>query len=146
LGVVLVVWGDGMAQHTEAPPMLFGVRLHPQLAASPFPSKPHKDEIRSAPGDWRKLDLRRRLNQWRLFGNILHFVTTAWWIAGLYYLVGALLWVTIVGRPYASVAFRFGRYFFWPFGKYVELLAEPYQAGTLCNALEWVGPRAGRCH
>jgi len=108
--------------------MLFGVPLHPQLA--PWRRKVHKDEIRSTPGDWRKLDLRKRLNQWRLLGNLIHFLLTGWWVAILYHLVGALLYVTVVGRPYASVAFRFGRYFFWPFGKYVELLDEPFAGGT----------------
>ncbi len=58
---------------------------------------------------------------WLLFGGIV--------IAIIYYLVGLLMCITIIGIPFGVQLFKLGTYALWPFGH--ELVDGPNQPGCL---------------
>ncbi|CAH1246765.1 Hypp7776 [Branchiostoma lanceolatum] len=53
-------------------------------------------------------------------GNVLYSVLFGWWIAAFYFLVAGLMMLTYIGRVYGSHCFKLAKYFFWPFGKFVQ--------------------------
>ncbi|XP_058622982.1 uncharacterized protein cax2 isoform X2 [Onychostoma macrolepis] len=53
-------------------------------------------------------------------GNILYVFLFGWWIALVYVFVGLLMFLTVVGIPYAKLCWRLSCYFLWPFGKLIE--------------------------
>ena len=53
----------------------------------------------------------------RLILNILWFVFGGWISAGLWFLAGALMAITVVGLPWTPAAFRIAAFSAWPFGK-----------------------------
>jgi len=58
---------------------------------------------------------------WLLFGGLL--------IAILYYLVGLMMCITIIGIPFGVQLFMLGTYALWPFGH--EIVDGPGQPGCL---------------
>ncbi len=65
----------------------------------------------------------------KTLGNILWIVLGGIAIAVMYYIVGLLLCVTIVGIPFGVQLFKLGTYSLWPFGH--ELLNGPKEPGCL---------------
>ena len=67
---------------------------------------------------------------WLLFGGII--------IAVLYYVVGLLLCITIIGIPFGIQLFKMGTYSLWPFGH--ELVYGPQEPGciTLFMDVLWI--------
>ena len=49
--------------------------------------------------------------------NVIWFVFGGFWLALSYWLIGALMCVTIVLIPWGIAAFRIGTFALWPFGK-----------------------------
>ena len=49
-------------------------------------------------------------------------ILCGWWVCLLYGLVGAMLSITIVGRPHGRLCFMLAKYYLWPFGKVVSSL------------------------
>ncbi|MBR0223092.1 MAG: YccF domain-containing protein [Bacteroidales bacterium] len=67
---------------------------------------------------------------WLIFGGLL--------IALIYYLVGLVMCITIIGIPFGSQLFKLGTYSLWPFGH--EIVNKPNEPGclsTLMNLL-WI--------
>ena len=62
-------------------------------------------------------------------GNILWLVLGGLLIALIYYLVGLLMCITIIGIPFGIQLFKLGTYALWPFGK--ELVDGPNQPGCV---------------
>ena len=67
---------------------------------------------------------------WLLFGGII--------IAVIYYIVGLLLCITIIGIPFGIQLFKMGTYSLWPFGH--ELVYGPQEPGciTLFMDVLWI--------
>ena len=74
----------------------------------------------------------------RFLGNILWLLFGGLLIAVIYWLVGLLMCITIVGIPFGVQLFKLGTYALWPFGH--ELVNGPGQPGcrsTVMNLL-WI--------
>lgn len=67
---------------------------------------------------------------WLIFGGIL--------ISLVYYIVGLLMCITIIGIPFGVQLFKLGTYAMWPFGH--ELVNGPQEPGCLSIAMNliWV--------
>ena len=52
-------------------------------------------------------------------GNIVYAVAFGWWLALLYALLAALLYVSFIGQAYARLCWELAGYHLWPFGKHV---------------------------
>lgn len=65
---------------------------------------------------------------WLLFGGLI--------IAIIYYLVGLVMCITIIGIPFGLQLFKFGTYSLWPFGH--ELVAGPGQPGCLSVVMDLI--------
>eukprot|EP01104_Vermistella_antarctica_P018948 TRINITY_DN7209_c0_g1_i1.p1 TRINITY_DN7209_c0_g1~~TRINITY_DN7209_c0_g1_i1.p1 ORF type:complete len:989 (+),score=194.67 TRINITY_DN7209_c0_g1_i1:267-3233(+) len=53
------------------------------------------------------------------FGNVMWAVCFGWWLCLGYFFVAGVFALTYVGMPYARLAVNLGRYYFWPFGKFI---------------------------
>ena len=58
---------------------------------------------------------------WLLLGGII--------IAVIYYIVGLLMCITLIGIPFGIQLFKLGTYALWPFGH--ELVYRPYEPGCV---------------
>lgn len=65
---------------------------------------------------------------WLLFGGLI--------IALIYYIVGLLMCITIIGIPFGVQLFKFGTYSLWPFGH--ELVDKPGQPGCVSVVMDLV--------
>jgi uncharacterized membrane protein YccF (DUF307 family) len=65
----------------------------------------------------------------KLLGNILWLIFGGLLIAMIYYAVGLLMCITIIGIPFGVQLFKLGTYALWPFGH--ELVDGPNQPGCL---------------
>lgn len=65
----------------------------------------------------------------KFLGNILWIVLGGLIIALIYYIVGLLMCITIVGIPFGVQLFKLGTYALWPFGH--ELVNGPNEPGCL---------------
>ncbi len=65
----------------------------------------------------------------RFIGNILWLLLGGILVAIIYYLVGLLMCITIIGIPFGVQLFKLGTYALWPFGH--ELVNGPTQPGCL---------------
>ena len=57
----------------------------------------------------------------KVLGNILWIIFTGFWSAVMYFFLGILWCITIIGIPFGLQAFKFARLFFWPFGTQVNM-------------------------
>ena len=71
-------------------------------------------------------------------GNIFWLILGGIIIALIYYIVGLLLCITIVGIPFGVQLFKLGTYALWPFGH--ELVNGPNEPGCLSIVMNliWV--------
>ena len=53
----------------------------------------------------------------KTLGNILWFVLGGWWTGTLYFLLGCLFCVTIIGIPIGKALFQYAKLMYFPFGK-----------------------------
>ncbi|NWI10950.1 VNX1 protein, partial [Crypturellus soui] len=61
-------------------------------------------------------------------GNVLYALLFGWWLALLYLVVAAVMFLTVVGAPYGRLCWDLAGYFLWPFGKVIQRVegaAEP---------------------
>ena len=56
----------------------------------------------------------------RVLGNLLWIIFTGLWSAILYFFLGILWCITIIGIPFGLQSFKFARLFIWPFGSHVQ--------------------------
>jgi uncharacterized membrane protein YccF (DUF307 family) len=60
------------------------------------------------------------------FANVLWVAIFGWWMSLLLFTLSGLMAITIVGVPYANLSFILGKYFLWPYGKYIiERVTQP---------------------
>ena len=71
-------------------------------------------------------------NDMNLFGNILWLVLGGLIVALLYWIVGALFCITIIGIPFGVELIKFGSFALWPFGKKVK---DSPNAGSCLNTV-----------
>ncbi|XP_025900099.1 low affinity vacuolar monovalent cation/H(+) antiporter-like [Nothoprocta perdicaria] len=57
-------------------------------------------------------------------GNVLYVLLFGWWLALLYVVVAAVMFLTVVGAPYGRLCWDLAGYFLWPFGKVIQRLEE----------------------
>ena len=74
-------------------------------------------------------------------GNILWLVLGGLLVALVYYIVGLLMCITIVGIPFGVQLFKLGIYALWPFGH--ELVDGPGQPGCLSVVMNLIWILAG---
>jgi len=74
----------------------------------------------------------------KLIGNILWLFFGGIIIALIYYIVGLLMCITIVGIPFGVQLFKLGTYALWPFGH--ELVYRPNEPGCLSSLMNlmWI--------
>lgn len=65
----------------------------------------------------------------RLLGNLIWLVMGGLLIAAVYFLVGLLMCLTVIGIPFGLQLFKLGAYALWPFGH--ELVSGPGQPGCV---------------
>ena len=70
-----------------------------------------------------------------LLGNILWFVLGGFLVAGLYFLGGLLMCVTIIGIPFGIQMFKIAGLALSPFGRDVEIMKDSGCLNTLFNIL-----------
>ena len=72
-------------------------------------------------------------------GNVAYCILFGWWVSSVYFLVGGLLWLSMVGKPYTLFCWDLATYFFWPFGKYVvkrQGSMNSVRSSALCAPIE----------
>ena len=71
-------------------------------------------------------------------GNIIWLIIGGLLIAIIYYIVGLLMCLTIIGIPFGVQLFKLGTYALWPFGH--EMLDKPNEPGRLSIVMNliWV--------
>lgn len=62
-------------------------------------------------------------------GNILWFILGGFIAAAIYYIIGLLMCITIIGIPFGAQLFKFGTYALWPFGH--QIVDRPGEPGCL---------------
>ena len=74
----------------------------------------------------------------RFIGNILWFILGGFLVALVYFIVGLLMCITIVGIPFGVQLFKLGAYALWPFGH--ELVNGPGEPGCLSTVMNllWI--------
>ena len=72
----------------------------------------------------------------KVLGNILWLIFGGMIIALIYYIVGLLMCVLIVGIPFGVQLFKLGTYALWPFGH--ELVFRPTEPGCLSTAMNLI--------
>ncbi|MBQ1718915.1 MAG: YccF domain-containing protein [Bacteroidales bacterium] len=65
----------------------------------------------------------------KFIGNLIWLILGGIVIAIIYYLVGLVICITIVGIPFGIQLFKLGSYAMWPFGR--ELVDGPREPGCL---------------
>ena len=65
----------------------------------------------------------------KIIGNILWLILGGVIIALIYWVVGLLMCITVVGIPFGVQLFKLGAYALWPFGH--ELVGGPNEPGCL---------------
>ncbi|XP_044049874.1 putative cation exchanger C521.04c isoform X2 [Siniperca chuatsi] len=53
-------------------------------------------------------------------GNVAYVFLFGWWVSLTYFLVGILMFITVIGVPYGKLCWKLSCYFLWPFGKSVH--------------------------
>ena len=74
-------------------------------------------------------------------GNILWLVLGGLLVALVYYIVGLLMCITVIGIPFGAQLFKLGTYALWPFGH--ELADGPGQPGCLSVVMDLIWILAG---
>ena len=71
-------------------------------------------------------------------GNILWFILGGFLVSLIYFVVGLVLCITIVGIPFGVQLFKLGVYALWPFGH--ELVNGPNEPGCLSTVMNllWI--------
>lgn len=71
-------------------------------------------------------------------GNIIWLICGGLLVALVYYLVGLLMCITIIGIPFGAQLFKLGTYSLWPFGH--EVVNKPNEPGCLSIVMNliWV--------
>lgn len=71
-------------------------------------------------------------------GNILWLILGGLVVALIYFLVGVVLFCTIIGIPFGIQLFKLGEYALWPFGR--ELVSKPGEPGcvSIVMNLLWI--------
>jgi uncharacterized membrane protein YccF (DUF307 family) len=65
----------------------------------------------------------------KTIGNIVWFLLGGFLVALIYYVIGLLMCITIIGIPFGVQLFKFGTFALWPFGH--EIVDRPGQPSCL---------------
>ncbi len=72
----------------------------------------------------------------KFLGNILWLILGGLLIALIYFAVGLLMCITIIGIPFGLQLFKLGRYALWPFG--YEIVNGPGEPGCLSTVMNLI--------
>ncbi len=74
----------------------------------------------------------------KFLGNLVWLILGGLLVALMYYLVGLLMCITIIGIPFGLQLFKLGTYALWPFGH--QLVDRPDEPGCLSLAMNifWI--------
>ncbi|KAM9754179.1 uncharacterized protein ACNS7B_007238 [Menidia menidia] len=53
-------------------------------------------------------------------GNVVYVFFFGWWVSLAYFLVGTLMFISIIGVPYGKLCWKLCCYFIWPFGNTIH--------------------------
>ena len=70
------------------------------------------------------------------FGNSIWFVCGGFLVAIIYFLVGLLMCITIIGIPFGVQLFKLARYALWPFG--YDIVNGPGEPGCLSTVMNLI--------
>jgi Ca2+:H+ antiporter len=73
-------------------------------------------------------------------GNVLYTLLFGWWLALVYYIAGAVVFITIFGQDYTFMCWRLAGYYFFPFNKTVYRVSTTKKRQRAMN-LSHTGPR-----
>uniref|UniRef100_A0A1A7WZP1 Cation exchanger C521.04c n=1 Tax=Iconisemion striatum TaxID=60296 RepID=A0A1A7WZP1_9TELE len=59
-------------------------------------------------------------DQYITCGNVFYVLLFGWWVSLVYFVVGALMFVTVIGIPYGKLCWKLCCYFLWPFGNTIH--------------------------
>ncbi|XP_064359725.1 uncharacterized protein LOC112994261 [Dromaius novaehollandiae] len=86
-------------------------------------------------------------------GNVLYLLLFGWWLALLYLLVAAVMFLTVVAAPCGRLCWDLAGYFLWPFGKVIQRVevtvsprASPEAAGAQETSALLGGPAPRHWH
>lgn len=71
----------------------------------------------------------------RTLGNVIWFIFGGLIMAIIYYLLGILLCITIIGIPFGLQAFKVGNFVLWPMGKEINLKFEKHPIANILWAI-----------
>ena len=72
----------------------------------------------------------------KALGNIIWLILGGLLVAGVYWVVGLLMCITIIGIPFGIQLFKLGSYALWPFGR--NLVDGPGEPGCLSVVMNLV--------
>lgn len=72
----------------------------------------------------------------KFLGNIIWLILGGIEIALIYYIVGLLMFITIIGIPFGTQLFKLGTYTLWPFGR--DIAYRPDEPGCLSSVMNLI--------
>ena len=72
----------------------------------------------------------------KILGNLVWLVVGGFLVALIYYLVGLVMCITLIGIPFGVQLFKLGTFAMWPFGR--ELVDGPGQPGCLSAVMNLI--------
>ncbi|KAJ0057372.1 hypothetical protein NL108_005287, partial [Boleophthalmus pectinirostris] len=57
-------------------------------------------------------------------GNVAYVIFFGWWISLVYFIICALMFMTVLGGVYGKLCWKMGWYFIWPFGKSIDKVSD----------------------
>lgn len=71
---------------------------------------------------WEAIKRSKKRNRMIGIGNIIYVFLFGWWFSLIYFIVGIIACLTIIEIPYGKKCLELCTYYFWPFGKYLEVV------------------------
>lgn len=78
----------------------------------------------------------------KILGNIFWLILGGFLIALIYYIVGLIMCITLIGIPFGIQLFKLGTYALWPFGH--ELVDGPGEPGCVSAVMDLIWILCGR--
>ena len=72
----------------------------------------------------------------KTLGNLVWLVVGGFLVALIYYLVGLVMCITLIGIPFGVQLFKLGTFAMWPFGR--ELIDGPGEPGCLSAVMDLI--------
>ncbi|XP_005733484.1 cation/H+ exchanger protein 1 [Pundamilia nyererei] len=105
--------------HREANNYKFGFRKW-KASVTEKPIEDQSEIMKELHSDLSIVKAQERLGSVVTFGNVCYVFLFGWWIALIYILISAVMFLTVAASAYGKVCVTLAWYFIWPFGKCIE--------------------------